>query len=272
MSIWEALILGALQGLTEFLPISSSAHLRIAEWLLGIEHTESLAFFHLSCHAATACELLYFFRMEILHYLHNGRQLLLFILALLPLIPAYLLMRSVVGGPSLAFLGPCLCCTGVVLWLGGLQRWNRSDPKTLQTAAQHRLDLVWIGAMQGLALLPGISRSASTMAMAQILGWNRLSAVRFSFLLAIPTMFAATGLDLIQLFKKGMKSETGMEPVISIEVCLAGGLAALIVGFFVIRPAIAFLERRGYKPFIWYCLLVGFAFTLMYRAYGIFQP
>ena len=118
MSFFEALILGLVQGFTEFLPISSSAHLKLAKWFLQIADTPEARFFDLICHTGTLLALILYLRKEIIEVLKSGRLIALYSLAILPLVPAYFFLRPLreaAGAPE--YLGYCLMMTALFLFL-----------------------------------------------------------------------------------------------------------------------------------------------------------
>jgi undecaprenyl-diphosphatase len=250
----HALILGALQGLTEFLPVSSSAHLKLVKMWFGVEGGEGQVVFDLACHLGTLCAVLYFLRRDIAHLVRvEQKKLWLFFVALLPLIPCYFLLKPARDWASQTnLLGVALMVTGAILFLG--QKWR------VKVSEGKKRDALWIGAMQSVALIPGISRSASTISCARILGWEPREAVRFSFLLAIPTIIGGNCLELLKL-------AITAHPVlseISFSSCLIGFLSSLCVGAAVVGVAVRFLEKGNLMPFAWYCLALGAIATLIY--------
>jgi undecaprenyl-diphosphatase len=253
MSPFDAIILGALQGLTEFLPISSSTHLKIAKLLLGIPLDNSQIFFDLMCHLGTLIATLYFLRHDILNMIQEGKkEISLILIALLPLIPAYFLLKPLRTLASETHcLGYMLMATACILYAG--QKWRRASSSSNRVA-----DVLWIGTMQSAALIPGISRSASTISIARMLGWEPGKAVRFSFLLSIPTIMGGNCLELLHLL---MSQEASCVPTSS---CLLGFLASCMVGMIVIRHAVRFLEKGNLKPFAVYCLLLGAIVSIYY--------
>jgi undecaprenyl-diphosphatase len=254
MSIFQALIIGLLQGLTEFLPVSSSAHLKLAKLFFHIENSETQIVFDLVCHLGTLFALLYFLKREILTLIRTDRRkLLLLFVATLPLIPCYFLLKPLREIASHThFLGPCLLVTSLILFAGQKLRFSRNGSKPWK-------DVLWIGTLQSAALIPGISRSASTISCAKVLGWDAKEAVRFSFLLSIPTIVGGNCLELLKLL---VSSQAPLE--ISPLVCTVGFIAALGSGLLIIRFALAFLEKGNLKPFAIYCLGMGTLVTLMF--------
>lgn len=252
MSLIEAFIFGLLQGLTEFLPISSSAHVKLAKLFFHVESSESQVIFDLVCHLGTLAALLIFLRQEIVRILREDRRkLLLLFFALIPLIPCYALLkplRDFASQPQ--FLGVCLMGTALILFLG--QRWKMEKKPTRQVR-----DVLWIGVMQSAALIPGISRSASTISAARVLGWDASEAVRFSFLLSIPTIIGGNCLELLKIV-----ASHEAPPPVSVPACAVGLLASFGFGFLVVRFALSYLERGNLKPFAWYCFALGLAATV----------
>ncbi|MBI2810460.1 MAG: undecaprenyl-diphosphate phosphatase [Candidatus Melainabacteria bacterium] len=248
MSFIEAFIFGLLQGLTEFLPVSSSAHVKLAKLFFGVESSEAQVIFDLVCHLGTLLALLLFLREEISSLFFNNRKKLLHLfLATLPLIPCYFLLkplREFASQPH--FLGFCLIITALILFSGQKWKLKRSEGNSSQLR-----DIFWIGAMQSAALIPGISRSASTISCATFLGWEAREAVRFSFLLSIPTII---GGNCLELLKVALAHEM---PPVPVSACVVGGITAFAVGFLVVRFALSYLEKGNLRPFAWYCLSFG---------------
>jgi undecaprenyl-diphosphatase len=256
MSWLQALIMGVLQGLTEFLPVSSSAHLKLAKLLLGMEGQESLVLFDLICHLGTLTALLLFLRKDIFNLLRGDRKTLgLILLGTLPLFPFYFLLKPLRDWASQTpLLGIFLLITAGILFAGSRLKIKRSKPDSPRKQIH---DVLWIGTMQAAALIPGISRSASTISCAKILGWEAKDAVRFSFLLSIPTILGGNSLELLKL----MRSSEAFP--FSLRTCAIGFLASCGIGLLVIRYAIGFLEKGNLKPFAWYCLFFGLLTTLL---------
>jgi len=243
MSLLHAILLGIIQGLTEFFPVSSSAHLKLLKMIFGLGETSIL--FDLSCHLGTLFALLWFFKKEIWDLFSKARfQLVYFSLALLPLIPSYFLLgplRTFASQPQ--FLGFFLMITGAILFLGHKIR--------IQANNRPVRDALFIGTFQSFALFPGISRSASTISCAKSLGWETKDAVRFSFLLAIPTIMGGNLLEIQKLYKEGQMSQLlHLHSVVSF-------ITSFLVGMWIIRAAIRFLERGNLKVFAWYCVGLG---------------
>lgn len=245
----HALLLGIVQGVTEFFPISSSAHLKIVKDFLGVQGETVV--FDLFCHLGTFLALLFYFRKTIRDLLfRNPRQMIPFIIALLPLVPFYFLLKPVrefLSRPE--FLGYCMMGTAAILFFSA--RFALKAKKAIDWK-----DAAWIGTLQGVALIPGISRSAATIGAGLWRGAGADQAVRFSFLLSLPAIAGGTFLELI-------KAKTPLATLpIPLTQCLIGFFAAATVGFLTVRFAISLLERGVLRPFAWYCLIAGIVLTL----------
>lgn len=241
MNWLHAFILGVVQGCTEFFPVSSSAHLKIVKSWLSIPAGEETVFFDLACHVGTVIALCYYFRKEIWELFLQPRKLMLYFVALLPLVPAYFLLKPLrLWASQPEFLGTCLLITALILLAA-----HRMKKKNV--VAPSWKDALWIGTAQSFALVPGISRSASTITGGVWRGLDTRAAVRFSFMLSIPAALGGTFLELLKLKEVPFYATT----------CSIGFGVSALVGLGVIRFAIPLLERGVFWPFAWYCLIVS---------------
>jgi undecaprenyl-diphosphatase len=249
MSFFESIILGIIQALTEFFPISSSAHLKIASHFL---HAEENILLDLSCHLGTLGALLVFLHKDIMLIIkHSREKLLLLFSALIPLVPCYFLLKPFrVWASSLHLVGFFLIATGLILLAGQYLSVSRSQNRKLR-------DSLIIGAAQSMALIPGISRSASTISCAKILGWEAKEAVRFSFLLSIPTIVGGN----IWEFAKKASSAACVFPELS--GLIAAFISSFLIGLLLVPKAIRWLEKGNLRPCAWYCFILG-AFAVFY--------
>lgn len=257
MTLFQAFILGLIQAFTEFFPVSSSAHLKLTKLALGIEPSGDLILFDLSCHLGTLIAIIYFFRLEIMEIFKNkGKELLQIFVALLPLIPAYFLLKPIREFASnKAYLGYCLIGTGIILFAGHFLKIRREREQLISLKLK---DAFCIGTLQSIALIPGISRSASTIACARILGWDSKHAVRFSFLLSIPTVLGGNTLELTKAYFSQTNVWEG-----GTSMLILGFFTSLIVGLIVIKFAMKILEKGNLRPFAYYCIALGlFTFFL----------
>lgn len=250
MNLLEALLLGIIQGITEFLPVSSSAHLKIFKKIFSIPETTGSLFFDLSCHAGTVLALSFFFRKKIWTILQSFKQITLFSLALFPLIPVYFLLkplREALSNPE--YLGCFLFITAFILFACA----KFQDYYPVVNEEKKYKHVLWIGIAQTMALIPGISRSGSTIAMARFCGWKLSTAAEFSFLLAIPAVLGGEFLELLKLTKQSQAINLQIP-----TLCLCVGFfSSFLVGLFTCRAIFWIYNKEIIRPFAWYCLVAG---------------
>jgi undecaprenyl-diphosphatase len=250
MTFIDAIILGIIQGLTEFLPVSSSGHLTLVQSLLGIENLHEYVLFDLVCHLGTLLAILCVFFRSIVRLVSTERTLFWQIaLGTLPLFPLVLLIKpikSLFNQPEL--LGYFFLLTALLLWCG--IRFGNSRP----SPSRWRDPLV-IGTFQALAILPGVSRSGSTLSAARLLGWSMEEALRFSFLLAIPAILGGVTIELLQLKSR--------PPDIGLSSYAAGFATSFAVGLATLVGLLKLASKKQFMYFVWYCLLIGVA-SLIY--------
>lgn len=248
MDIFQAIFLGAVQGLTEFLPISSSGHLVVFQKLFHFN--ESALFFDVMLHFGTVLPLLIIFRKEIKDIItHPFKNKLLYYLVLgtLPAVVIGLLLKDFfeklfASGQS---VGVEFIFTALVLWL--IER-KKSGTKLLSEITP--ADSVIIGIGQALAIFPAISRSGLTIAAALFRGLDRKFAAKFSFILAIPSILGASILELKDI------SSSELMPAIWLPTIL-GMITAAIIGYIAIKWMLVILEKKTLKPFAVYVGIVG---------------
>lgn len=245
----QALLLGIVQGICEFFPISSSAHLKLARHFLGLSNGEDWLYFDLACHFGTWLALAYFLRREVLDILRTPQKIALFALALLPLIPAYFFLKpflTVLSSPH--WMGYFILVTAMLLFLA-------IRIKRPESTYKKRRDVIFIGLSQAFALLPGLSRSGATMTTARFCGWTWIESAKFSFLLAIPTIL---GGEILESLKQTSST-------IPLTYCAAGFLTSFIMGTGAVRLAFWMYEKNIVRPFAWYCLGAGFFMIAIFR-------
>lgn len=259
MSILEALLLGLVQGLTEFLPVSSSGHLAIGKEILNIEST-NLAF-EVVVHAATVLSTIVAFRKEIfsliigvLKFRINDETSYLFKIAL-SMIPVFIVgiffkefVESIFGS-GLIIVGVSLLVTSSLLMLTHFIK-----PKERELKSR---DAFIIGVAQALAVLPGLSRSGATISTGLILGVKREEIARFSFLMVLVPILGEAFLEMIS--GDFSSASTGIEPL----TLFAGFAAAFLSGLFACKVMIALVKRAKLTGFALYCFVVG-ALTLLW--------
>lgn len=243
-----ALILGIVEGLTEFLPISSTGHMIIASSLMGIEKVEFIKLFtvciQLGC--ILSVFVLYFKRF----FQSIDFYLKLFV-AFIPAVIAGVLFKSAIDQMLESPL-----TVGIGLVVGGIfllfvdQLFNK--PKFADSSVITYKQAFITGCFQVLAMVPGVSRSAATIVGGMQQGFTRRAAAEFSFFLAMPTMFGATVKTLYDYYKEGNEISS-----IQMNMLLIGNVVAFVVGIFAMKFFVDFLARKGFKVFGYYRILVG---------------
>ena len=242
----EAIFLGIVQGLTEFLPISSSAHIRIlGEFLPSAQ--DPGATFTAIMQIGTEIAVLIFFFNQIKQIIKGGKLRFLIILGSIPIFIFGYLGQEIIRNNfrSLWLIAATLIVFGVIL--GFLDYKGRSD-KTLENLGTR--DGLWYGLAQSLALVPGVSRSGATIAMGRLLGYKREDALRYSFLLAIPAVLGSGTYELLNSFSEPTN-------VFSIPETLAATFTAFIVGYAVIAWLMKFVQNKSFMPFVIYRITLG---------------
>ncbi len=255
MSELEALLLGLIQGLTEFLPVSSSGHLELGKALLGVEAKDSILFSVL-VHGATALATIVVYWKTIVSLLgqalkfkrNEGSEFALHILiSMIPVVIVGLFLKGYVEAffdGRVAFVGAMLLVTGCLL----LFTHFAGKP----TGAVTNLKALVIGVAQAIAVLPGISRSGATISTALLLNVDRDKAARFSFLMVLPPIL---GLTLLEL--KDYLEAPAIEGGIGTTPLLIGTLAAFVSGLFACSVMIRLVRRGKLLYFAFYCLAIG---------------
>jgi len=259
MEWFDVIILGVVQGITEFLPISSSGHLVLVREWLQLEADNTLAFDAI-LHFATTVAVIIYFRTDLwrlwqtvlrrLERLPVEPRDMLFIKAIaigtIPAVVGGLLLESVVDSYAQSAL-----VVAVTLFLASIfflyaeWRYSVSPPHNELTVRRGW----WIGCFQVLALLPGMSRAGSTIAGGMLLGLTRLEATRFSFILAIPITLGVGTKKMLDLLGEGAAVDWGL--------LMVGAGAACITAFLVIHLFLGFIRRYTLWPFVWYGIILA---------------
>ncbi|MDA9093122.1 MAG: undecaprenyl-diphosphate phosphatase [Polaribacter sp.] len=264
MTIIESIVLGIIQGFTEFLPVSSSGHLELAKVILGDTSVpeESLTF-TVVLHFATALSTLVIFRKEVLEIFRGLFQLkwneeakfsLKIILSMIPAVFVGLLFEeqlAVFFSGNLLLVGLMLLLTAVLLLLA--DKAKSTNKKVSFSNA------ILIGVSQAIAMLPGISRSGATISTSVLLGIDRTKAARFSFLMVVPLIFGKIGKDVLSGDLNFQSSE-----IITIS---AGFIAAFVAGLLACKWMISLVKKSKLSYFSLYCAIVGIAaisYTLLH--------
>ncbi len=258
MSILQSIILGIVQGLTEFLPVSSSAHLVLVPWWLG--WPEPTLAFDTLLHWGTLLAVVAFFWRDwvamvvaVVNRLRGqpdpegrDRLLLMIAVATVPAAVAGFLFKdffeSMFGAPGL--VGFFLIITGLLLVVA--ERWPRGHKPLLGVTL---LDAILVGLMQAVSILPGISRSGSTMSGGMMRGFDRSTAARFAFLMSAPIIFGAGLVQLPDMIAEGASGD--------VLALILGFVAAAVTGFLTIRFLLRYLQTNTFYPFVVYVWILG---------------
>lgn len=274
METFEALILGLLQGLTEYLPVSSSGHLAIGSHILGIEAEENLMF-TVAVHVATVLSTLVVLGGEIFRLVRgtfgplnagasglnrlnaDQRYMLNILVSMIPIFVVGIFLKDAVErifGEGLLVVGCCLLVTAALLTYSYYGKPRQKESISL-------LDAFIIGVAQAVAVLPGLSRSGSTIATGLILGNNKAHMAQFSFLMVIPPILGEALLDTIKAAKEGFSAAFGD---LSVMALVVGFVAAFVSGIAACKWMIGIVRRGKLIYFAYYCVAVG-AVTLAYH-------
>lgn len=267
MNLLQSIILGTVQGLTEFLPVSSSGHLVIFQQLFGLKTAE--LFFDICLHAGTLIAVVAVFYRDILSILktlvraprlareagglkplfatdENIRITVLILVGTIPTGVLGVLFDEIAEQifANLLLVGLMLLITGTLLWVT-----RRTKTSGKPVTGMKISDSIFIGIVQGLAILPGISRSGSTISVAVLMGIDRETAGRYSFLLSIPAIVGA----MVMKLKSGLMEQSSA----SIAAIAGGTLAAVLVGYLALLFLLKVIKHGKFYMFSPYCWIVG---------------
>ena len=261
----EAIFLGVLQGLTEFLPISSSAHIRIAGELFGTNQDPGATFTAIT-QIGTELAVLIYFRKDILRIVkawlnqitrrhlesaekRDARMGWLIVIGSLPIAALGYFGQDVIKNDfrSLWLIASVMIIFGVIL--GIADKYGKVERELNQLTPGHG---ILYGLAQSLALVPGVSRSGATIAMGRFLGYSREAALRYSFLLALPAVFGSGFYEL-----KGALGTDTADQVFSLSETLVATVIAFVIGYAVIAWLLKYVITRSFAPFIYYRIGLG---------------
>jgi len=248
----HAVVLGIVEGITEFLPISSTAHLILASKALGIEDTEFLKSFEIIIQlgAILSVVVLYwnrFLNFEVLKKL------------VVAVIPTGVIGLTVYKAIKSYLLGNVT----VVLWtllIGGIaliifERFQQRDDRDVDFSEISYRKAFLIGLFQAIAVIPGVSRSAATIVGGSLLGVSKRTIVEFSFMLAVPTMLAASGLELV----KNRSAING-----NFEILAIGFIVSFLTAILAIKSFLGYIKKRDFSAFGWYRIVLAVVFYLVF--------
>lgn len=258
-AIWKSIILGTVQGLTEFLPVSSSGHLSLLQRILGFQFEGgSMTFINVMLHIGTLIPVIWIFRKEILDLFHKPfKMLFMLIVATIPAGVVGLLFNDKIdalfsGNSGLTMLALCFAFTACLLFLC----------EYIASKRKHFRDLGWrhtvpMGIMQAVALFPGISRSGSTIVAGTVSGAKAEDVAKFSFLMSVPVILGSAIVELKDVVfpPEGAEVILGAAGVIGI---LFGMVFAAVSGFFAVKLMLKVIRKANYKWFVLYLLFLSF--------------
>ena len=248
MNIIHVIVLAIIEGITEFLPISSTGHMIIASSVMGIAADPFVKLFTI------AVQLGAILSVVVLYYKRFLRSFNFYLKLLIAFMPAAIF--GLLFSKKIDALLESALTVGITMFVGGVillfvDKWF-NKPVVQEEKDINYLTALKIGFFQCLAMIPGTSRSAASIVGGMSQKLTRTAAAEFSFFLAVPTMFAATAKKLYDFHKDGHVF-TGQE----IKLLVVGNVIAFVIAMIAIKSFITFLEKRGFKLFGWYRILVG---------------
>ncbi|MBN8701462.1 MAG: undecaprenyl-diphosphate phosphatase [Bacteroidetes bacterium] len=259
MSLLQTIIIAIIEGLTEFLPISSTGHMILASSLMGIQDSEFTKTFEIVIQLGAIFAVLILYIKRLLAgidiYLKLG---IAFIPTAIIGIVAYKTIKAYLFNPLVVSLS--LIIGGIVLLF--IDKWIKPKNDTyVEIKDLSYLDCFKIGLFQCISMIPGVSRAAATIIGGMVHKLDRNQAAEFSFLLAIPTMFAASGKDLME--------SMDLITAANLQTILIGSVIAFITALFAVKGFVAFLTKYDFKPFGYYRIVIGVAFLIYAYSTGL---
>lgn len=262
----QAALLGVVQGLTEFLPVSSSAHLILARMFFGFESERFGLAFDVACHVGTLVAVLIYFHREIAGMVaslprlfdplrtrargpreENARLIWLLMVGTVPAVFVGLLFDRIIEEDLRT---PGVAATMLALGAIGFFVADRVGSNTRSDRSLTMTEAFWIGCAQAAALVPGVSRSGITITVALLLGLRRAEAARFIFLLAIPAILGAAASEAASVLQAGLGRDVA-------TLFVTGIVSSAIVGYVAVQGFIRYLANHSLNPFAWYRLALA---------------
>ncbi len=268
MSVFSAILYGIIQGLTEFLPVSSSGHLALAQGIFNSEDVETSHFtFSILLHLATLVAVLIIYRNDVFplipaffrmigkvfrgkfrlsEYDDQERMTIFVIIATLPLIPAAFINKYIEAVSSyVKIVGGILIFNGILLFLSDMIKKGEKEITDIKPK-----NALAVGICQMIAVFPGLSRSGSTITGGRFFGFTREFAVKFSFILSIPAIIGANIMELPSLIENPIAKD-------NLFPYVCGMIAALVSGIVAMKLLIYIARKSNFKIFSYYCVIVG---------------
>jgi len=248
----HAVVLGIVEGITEFLPISSTAHLILASRALGIQETEFLKSFEIIIQLGAILSVVVLYWKRFLH-LEVLKKL---VVAVIPTGVIGLTVYKAIKGYLLGNVAVVL----VTLLVGGIalivfERFQQRDDRDVDFTEISYRKAFLIGLFQAIAVIPGVSRSAATIVGGSLLGVSKRTIVEFSFMLAVPTMLAASGLELL-------KNRSALDG--NLTILAIGFVVSFITAILAIKSFLGYIKKRDFSAFGWYRIVLAIVFYLVF--------
>ena len=287
MTLFQTIIISIVEGLTEFLPVSSTGHMLIAENLLGVQNSAFVRAFTIIIQFGAILSVVVLYWKRFFHldhssapadsnnwkkFKHKWNFYWMLLVAFVPTAVIGLAMKK--SGAIDFFLDPAhaiwivpstLIAGGIfMLFCDRIFNKGREENRITEKRA------FWVGVIQCISMIPGVSRSMSTIVGGMSQKLTRKNAAEFSFFLAVPTMAAATGLDVLELFVGGNAVGTGWASAHNLFLLVVGCAVAFIVALFAMKWFVSFLTKYGFRLFGWYRILVGgIILTLLFMGHSL---
>lgn len=255
MTIFQAIIIAIVEGLTEFLPVSSTGHMIITTSIMGISADKFTKLFTIAIQFGTILSVLVLYWRK---FLQNFNFYLKLIVAFIPAAIFGVLLSDWIDSllENVIMVAVMLILGGIVFIL--IDKWlSRSEDKADEELSY--LKVLKIGCFQCIAMIPGVSRSAATIIGGVTQGLSKRQAAEFSFFLAVPTMFAATCKKMLDYYKEGTSLSSTEWSLLGI-----GNLVGFIVAIIAIKSFINYITKNGFKVFGYYRIIVGAAILILY--------
>ena len=252
MSFLQALILGIVEGITEFLPVSSTAHLVLAGHLLGTGESEFAKSFEIIIQLGAILSVVVLYWRKLLDVELLKKAIVAFIPTGILGLTVYKIIKGYLLGNVYVVLGALLVGGIVLIAFKGLERDTHDEIDFSQITYKRAL---LIGLFQSIAMIPGVSRSAATIVGGSAIGVPKRTIVEFSFILAIPTMAAATGLELL----KGYRGLLG-----HFDVLAVGFVVSFLTALLAIKSFLGYVKKHSFAAFGWYRIVLAVAYFLVF--------
>lgn len=255
MNLLQAIIIAVVEGITEFLPVSSTGHMIVSSTVMGIEKEDFTKLFTVAIQLGAILSVVVLYWRRFFQTLDFYYKLFV---AFLPAVFFGLLLSDWIDSllENVVVVGIMLVAGGIVFLM--VDRWFEKTETSPDRPVSYK-EALRIGLFQCLAMIPGVSRSAATIIGGLSQGLNRKSAAEFSFFLAVPTMFAATAKKMLDYYQDGISLSNEEWQLLAV-----GNVVAFIVAMIAIKTFISFLARHGFKWFGYYRIIAGAVILLLY--------